>query len=160
MVDYSIAEVVQFAIRIEQNGRRFYQSLARHFADYRVICDFFSALADQEGDHKAFFERLATDLEQEETAWPLSEDYFLYLRGFADKAVFNDEATDVAIKNVQDMDQALVFAIERERHSIDYYTGLKKAIPEGEHADIDRIIAEEKRHLRQLEDQRKRMTQL
>ena len=60
-----------------------------------------------------------------------------------------------AVLKVLTAEDALDFSMERERHSVDYYNGLKDMVPEADRNQIDAIIEEEERHYRQLEELKK-----
>ena len=150
-------EIIQWAVRIEENGRLFYQELARRFTQEKPVSDFFGDLAEQEGDHRNYFEGLARKVAHEPSAYPLSEEYFEYLRGFADPVLFTRDEVKQAVEEIGDLNQALDFCMQRELKAVDYYRGLSRMLPDTEHPVLDQIIAEEQRHYDQLSRQRERI---
>ena len=51
------SEIFQFAVRIEENGEKFYRDTAEKFGNDRFK-ELFLALADEEGKHKEIFENM------------------------------------------------------------------------------------------------------
>ena len=150
MTRYNAGEILQFAIRIEENGRLFYLQLAKKFDQEEAVRRLFEDLAAQEGDHRRFFEGLAAANRDGSWADDLPEEYFLYLRAFADHAVFSDEEVAGEVAKIADIEGALSFSMKREADAVSYYTELKAMVPEEDHAQIEAVIAEEKRHYLQL----------
>jgi rubrerythrin len=78
-------------------------------------------------------------------------EYAAYLHNYVDNAIiFKKEALDRELAKVKDTDSALDFAIQREMDSILYYHEIKGIVPAHEHATVDKIIEEERRHVAML----------
>jgi len=157
MQKYSPTEIIQLAIRIEENGRLFYQELAQRYASESLVGELFADLAEQEGDHRHYFEELARKVVQEDAAYPLSEDYFEYLRGFADHVIFTQAEVKQAVKEIADLDHALTFCMQRELDAVQYYEKLMGMLPAEEQIVVELIVVEEKRHYHLLREQHKQI---
>ena len=157
MTKYNAGEILQFAIRIEENGKVFYQKLAEKFDHDAAVRDLFDDLARQEDDHRNFFNQLSLRAQDDAVA-DLPEEYFLYLRAFADNAIFTEEELDRAISVINDLDGALDFCMKRESDAVSYYTELKALVLEPECGHIDEVVQEEKRHYIQLHNLKKSYT--
>jgi len=145
MTRYNIDEIFQFAIKIEANGKAFYRKLSEKFKDNRDIRDLFLELSDQEGDHIVFFKNLAKTAKANPVE-NISDEYFAYLRAFADQSIFYDNLIETAFNEIKDVYEALDFSMKRELESVNYYTELKKLVPAEEKLALDKIIDEEKSH--------------
>ncbi|MCK4261659.1 ferritin family protein [bacterium] len=146
---FAASEVFQFAIRIEENGEKFYRrvnSMTKD-AEEKVI---FNYLADEELNHKRVFEDLLTKIEKYEPAESYPGEYFAYLRAYVDNIIFNKEVQDEELAEVKDTLSAVKFAVQRELDSILYYHEVKKFVPEGEHHLINKIVDEEREHFVKL----------
>ena len=135
----------------------FYDRLAEKFDHDESVRELFEDLARQEGDHRHFFENLAHKV-QDDAISDLPEDYFLYLRAFADNAVFTDKGLERAVSVISDIEGALDFCMKRESDAVSYYTELKMLVLEEERASIDDVIREEKKHYMQLNNLKKTYT--
>ena len=144
----SLAEVLQFAVTIEENGVNFYAGYADSLSDDKSK-DVFTMLADEERKHASFFKNLldASEKLKEPTSYP--DQYFAYLQAYAEDLVFSDRAKK-ELENVVDDVTALDFGIRREMDSILYYQEVKGFVPGDTSKSIDDIIDEERRHFTML----------
>ena len=62
MAQFNASEIFQFAIRMEEDGEKFYRDMAVKFNDEKFK-DFFIALADEEVIHKKIFEQMVSRIE-------------------------------------------------------------------------------------------------
>ncbi len=143
------SEIFQFAIKIEENGERFYRKMAEKLDDKKVK-ELFSVLADEEIKHRLTYEGMVSQIEQYEPFETFSGEYFAYLRAYADNHIFTKEKLNEEMANITDAASALKFAIDRELDSILYYQEVKKLVPEKQRNVIDKIIDEERRHFTTL----------
>ncbi|HEX7416151.1 MAG TPA: hypothetical protein VF305_03085, partial [Smithellaceae bacterium] len=70
--------------------------------------------------------------------------------------IFTKEAMDKELSKVTDTFAAFDFAIKRELDSILYYHEIKKLVPATQHAILDQIIDEERKHFALLTEMKKR----
>lgn len=140
----NISEVYQIAIKIEENGMKFYSDWAKKVED-KKLKDIFSALSYAEVEHKKTFEKMLKEIENYQPQEIYPEEYFQYLRAYADDLVFKIQKME--INSIVD---ALNFAIEREKDSILYYQEVKNILPQTQHKEIEKIINEERKHFLDL----------
>ena len=153
---FDASEILQFAIRIEENGEKFYRHAVRIAKDDDAK-EIFSYLADEEIEHKKMFEDLHSKTEKYEPFESYPGEYFEYLRSYVDKIIFTNEALDKELSRVSDTISALDFGIQRELDSILYFHEIKKFVPKIQHNLIDKIIDEERKHFSKLSELRKRI---
>jgi len=144
-------EIFQFAIRIEDNGEKFYRQMAQKFNETKVK-ELFSYLADEEVKHKKTYEEMVSKIEKHEPFETFPGEYFAYLRAYADKIIFTQKKFDEDIANIKDINAALDYAMNAELDSILYYQEIKNLVPENQRKTIDGIIEEERRHFVKLSE--------
>jgi len=145
------SEVFQFAIRIEENGEKFYRQMVQKFEDPKVK-ELFSYLADEEIKHKKTYEEMVSKIEKYEPFETFPGEYFAYLRAYADKIIFTQKEFDEEIAKIKDINAALDYAINAELNSILYYQEVKNLVSENQRRTIDKIIEEEQRHFVKLSE--------
>ncbi len=143
------SEIFQFAIRIEENGEKFYRGMALKL-DNKEVKELFSALADEEVKHRLTYEGMVSNIEKYEPFENYPGEYFAYLRAYADNHIFTPNKLKEEMEKIRDAASALKFAIDRELDSILYYQEVKKLLPENQRNVIDKIIDEERRHFVKL----------
>lgn len=147
-VSFGASEIFQFAIRIEENGEKFYRKVA-DLSDDTNLKNLFTFLADEEAKHKQTFGELLSKIEKYEPPEAYPDEYFAYLRAYADQIVFPsmiDKELDKKMNSVS----AVEFGIRRELDSILYYLEVKNLVPETQRHLIDSIIDEERSHFLKL----------
>ncbi|MCK4756318.1 ferritin family protein [candidate division WOR-3 bacterium] len=145
------SEVFQFAIRIEENGEKFYRQMVQKFEDPKVK-ELFSYLANEEIKHKKTYEEMVSKIEKYEPFETFPGEYFAYLRAYADKIIFTRKEFDEEIAKIKDINAALDYAINAELNSILYYQEVKNLVSENQRSTIDKIIEEERRHFVKLSE--------
>lgn len=154
----NIHDVVNFAIRIEENGERFYREAAEIITS-QPVKELFQRLAEEETKHRKTFERLLSDLGDYQPPETYEGEYLAYLKDFIDgKAVFKDHPKIGELAKTSSIAGAFDFAIQREMDSILYYQEIKKFM-DTRHIDvIDLIIDEERMHFALLSRLRREAT--
>jgi rubrerythrin len=145
------SEVFQFAIRIEENGEKFYRQMVQKF-DHPKVKELFSFLADEEIKHKKIYEEMVSKIEKYEPFETFPGEYFAYLRAYADNIIFSQKKFDEEMATIKDIHAALDYAINAELDSILYYQEVKNLVPENQRTTIDGIIEEERRHFVKLSE--------
>ncbi len=154
----NIHDVVNFAIRIEENGERFYREAAEIITN-QPVKELFGRLAEEETVHRKTFERLLSGLGDYQPPETYEGEYIAYLKDFIDgKAVFKDHPKIPQLEKASSIAGALDFAIQREVDSILYYQEIKKFVGARHTEAIDRIIAEERMHFAFLSKLRREAT--
>lgn len=152
--DFNAAEVFDIAIKIEENGAKFYRRAAE-LQPGEEDKKFLENLAKMEDRHKAVFEEMKTTLSEAETQGTVfdpQEELTLYLNAMAD-AHGGEGDPDVAdsFTGKESMAEIVAIAVGLEKESILFYVGIKDMVPPKFGRDrIDTIIREETQHVAQL----------
>jgi rubrerythrin len=151
---YSLKEIVDIAVGLEDAGREFYEECGRFFKDAGMK-DTFEFLAREEQVHKELFQAFQWR-EGSFDRGNFNDEYFAYLRAVGGGQVF-----DRHMVNMRDLVHGMTTpldAIKRafiaEKDSILLYAEMMRLYP-GHHAAADmleRIIAEERKHILTLYD--------
>lgn len=147
---FQAAEVLDMAIEIERQGLAFYSGCIAARAT-ESVAEVFEYVADQERRHMELFSRMKRDLAEYTVPESYPGETISYLRGFTKTRVFSnvDEATCSA-EAVGDDLEAVEMALDLERSSIAFYSGVKQIVRASEQDVVEEIIAEEHRHIRRL----------
>jgi rubrerythrin len=88
----------------------------------------------------------------------LDEEYKNYFQALVDNAVFTDEAINSEMVATTNSDlAALELGINAEKDSLLFYYEMKNVVPSPVTAAINKIITEEKLHLQQLSELKKKL---
>ncbi len=152
-VHFTGKEVLDMAVRIEENGMRFYNDASRG-AKSQQLKELFSALAEEEASHiKTFLELKKALVGSGDSAGfdPYIEDAQQYLKSMADTEVFtNPEAGKAAARSLKSEEEAVILAIGMEKDSLLFYYELERMIRESDKKVIEALIEQEKEHVRKL----------
>ncbi|MGC9337441.1 MAG: ferritin-like domain-containing protein [Candidatus Cloacimonadia bacterium] len=148
---FNASEIFQFAIKIEENGEQFYTAMMTRF-DEEEIKHLFSYLAEQERQHKKIFQAMLSEIESYEPPESYPGEYFNYLRAYAEDLIFNLSQLDEEISSINDISPALDAAIGKELDTILYYHEMINTVPKEQTQQIEKIIAEERRHVVRLSE--------
>ncbi|HSN49858.1 MAG TPA: ferritin family protein [Bacteroidales bacterium] len=143
---YSGQEIIEIAVRIEENGYAFYNAAAEMIKDQSDIRDLFLDLAEKELHHIAAFRSLAGHFEAEKFEFNQreAEDYISHLAG---THIFGIEEAGVLLaKAVKTPMEALEIALRFENDSVTFYEELYKRTESDAKNLIHQIIEEEKSH--------------
>ncbi|MCK4255463.1 ferritin family protein [candidate division WOR-3 bacterium] len=154
MINFKASEIFQFAIRIEENGERFYRNMAQKIKNTNME-KVFTFLANEEVKHKKTFENMVSKIEKYEPPESYPGEYFTYLRAYADNIIFSQRKLEEEMSKINGVISAVDFAIQRELDSILYFLEMKNFIPESQRNLIDGIIEEERRHFVKLSELKK-----
>jgi len=155
---FAASDIVQVAIRIEENGIIFYK-FAEQLARQEEAKKLFAFLADAEAGHKRTFEKFFAAVDKYTPAEQYAGEYSAYLRNYVDNnIIFTKEVLDKQLAGVKDTVAAFDFAMQRELDSILYYHEVKNLVPAAQHEAIEKIIEEERKHYALLCDMKKRFT--
>lgn len=147
---FSGGQVADLAVRIERNGIAFYEA-AKEKAQSEDAKKVFEYLIGEEKKHLASFQGLLKDLELVRPPEQYEGEWDAYLATAAEEHVFSEDklAQDV-IASISGEKDAVGFAIGFEKDSILLFYELSTLV-EGKNKEIvDRLVMEEKQHLRTL----------
>ena len=158
--DFSANEIFEMAIRIEENGAKFYRKAAE-FQSNEEKSKVLENLAAMEDTHKATFEKMRQDLsaaEKTTTVFDPNNESSQYLAAMAD--THGGEGSPSAADKLtgkESIGEVIDIALNLEKESILFYLGLKDLVPpQYGQEKLDKIIQEERRHIVQLNALRKR----
>ena len=152
---FSVNEILDLGIRIEENGELFYRQALENASDpsLRALLEW---LADEELTHGDWFlemKRSAKGLRGNDL-WAEQVGGAILQSSLKDRAFSLDE---VEPGSIRDEETLILMAIEFEQDSITFYEILQSFITEPEVLDHIRVIInEERRHIELLEERQKR----
>jgi len=148
---FSAIEVFEIAEQIERNGGVFYRTAEERFRDSDAG-GIFAKLADWEVKHEVAFAALRKLLakEPEHLSRVDPENLPVDARVMAGLSAFSIHADSAdELDGCKTQADALKIALQKEKDTIVFYTGLKEFVPvDVAVSEIDDIIAEELRHVR------------
>jgi rubrerythrin len=156
---FSGGDLVNIAIDIERRGIMFYDIMAKSTdnEDARAV---FEGLVEMEREHIRIFEDMLGEADTHQPKDASSGGYSDYLQALVDEAVFSDDMITSEMATQADSDvKALELGIAAEKDSILFYYEMRDIMPRGAVPLINRIIAEEKSHLQQLSDIKKKLSE-
>lgn len=155
---FQASDIVEIAVRIEENGVNFYR-FAEQLAGQQEAKNLFAGLAEAEVAHKRTFEGIFAKMEKSAPPESYSGEYAAYLRAYVDNnIIFTKDVMDKELAKVKDTLAAIDFAIRRELDSVLYYHEIKQLVPAAQHGAIEQIIDEERKHFSALAEMKKRFT--
>lgn len=146
------SELAKIAIGIERNGAVFYDSLVKSTKDVTAR-DIYKYLASKEREHIEIFQNMLAMLVDYQPPETYTEEYALYLKALVDSTVFSNEqvAHQMAQKIVNEA-EAIQIGLGAEKDSILFYSEMRELVRHSDREVVDKIINEERTHLRQLSD--------
>jgi len=153
-IEFNAFEAFEIAEKIERNGAGFYRKAAKLFDD-PCLAKLFLELAGWEKGHEQLFADMRKQLfeQSSELRTFRPEDRLVPdAQAMAGLAVFGIKPDPAEVlTGKESRADVIAKAIEKEKDSIVYYTGLKDFVATRAGKDkIDDIIAEEMRHIRIL----------
>lgn len=151
---FDAREILQFAIRIEENGEAFYRNMSAKLSEPRIR-DLFRYLAGQELAHRDIYRSMLSKFQAYTPPETYTDEYGVYLRAYVDNKIFNAQRLDEYAATIATARTAVDFAIDRELESVMYYQEVQMIVPDEQKNEINKIIREEKNHFMKLSDLRK-----
>lgn len=146
-------DVFTMAVRIEENGKAFYEGAARKSEDDQTK-ELFESLAQMEDGHIEQFKALRRNLPgsfPSDTVWDPEGLAESYLQATADTHVFTVEAATDRLEAIKTPQQALDLALLFEKDSVAFFVGMKEMLPDPKgKGEIDKLIQAEMDHIRML----------
>jgi rubrerythrin len=158
MAVFEAGDIVEVAIRIEENGTNFYR-FAMQIAGREETKALFRQLADEEVKHQKTFSELLAGMDRSIPPEGYDGEYAAYLHNYVDnRLVFRADELAGELGAVKDEASAVDFAIRRELDSLLYYREIRELLPADRREAIDRIILEERKHFMKLSEVKKRLS--
>jgi len=145
MSSYQGSDIFQFAIRMEENGEKFYNYAASIAKDPKVY-GIFTKLASEEIKHRKLFADMFSKIDTIMPKESYPGEYMTYLQSSIDGKVFSTTATK-ELAEIKDVIAALDFAIGRELDSVLYYSEMKKYVTASAQDLLEQVIEEERKHV-------------
>ena len=147
---FSATEVVEIAIQIEKNGRDFYNGAAGVSTDKDAKL-LFEFLSREEARHIKSFEGLLSKVKKYDPVEAYPEEYFSYIKTLSGDHIFTKEQKGEKVASLIKTDlEAIELGVALEKDSILFYQEIKKVVLENEHKIIDKLLDEERMHLKKL----------
>ncbi|MCL0098440.1 hypothetical protein M1O16_01040 [Dehalococcoidia bacterium] len=123
--------------------------------------ELFRHLGEMERQYVQIFRDMPGEAGKYQPSESDTEEYAAYLKALVDSAVFTDDLITSGMAANADSDiEALQLAIGAEKDAILFYYLMRDIMPPRTHPVVNKIIAEEKLHLRQLSEAKKRLAAL
>ena len=153
---FNAGEVFKLALKLEDNGFRFYEAAAaKPFP--AEIKELFHVLALEEKKHKDIFSHILGQIPSAastSTVWDPDNELDQYLKMMVDQHVFSQDPAELEKKfaGLTDFQEAVKLALSFEKDSIVFFLellALSENNPESR-AEIHKLVDEERKHLQQL----------
>jgi rubrerythrin len=159
--DFNADEMFEIAIRIEENGARFYRKAAELQSDTESK-ELLEQLANMEDGHKLTFEKMKnriSEAEKSSTVFDPQDESSQYLAAMADThGGEGSPAAAEALTGNESILEIIDIAIWLEKESILFYIGLKDLVPPKFGQDrLNKIIGQEQKHVVQLNVYRRKL---
>jgi rubrerythrin len=143
-------KVLAMALDMEQTGRDFYTALAAGCGN-RQIAALCTRLAQAEATHATTFLAMRKRLAQAGRTRLLTDEQSAQVHAMVKEFMIpKPDAVQTLALHGSAMD-AVNMAVKMERDSVRFYRGMVPALPAEDVPVVERIIAEEERHARDLE---------
>jgi rubrerythrin len=147
---FTLSEIIDLAVRIEANGEKAYRKAQNQVTD-PSLASLLGWLADEEAEHEKWFPRLKENLKINPQDPKLEEMGKAVLQGVLGDQTFSIDEADFS--KIGDLSSLLNLSIEFEKDTILFYEMLSAFIEDEQTINyLNRIIEEENRHVRLLED--------
>jgi rubrerythrin len=156
-------ELIRIAIDIERRGISFYDVIAKS-TDNEMARATFEGLVAMEREHHKLFQEMLAELDESPSREATPRDYpeYIqpeYIQSLINEAVFSDDMVTSEMATQADSDiKAVELGISAEKDSILFYYEMRDNVPRRIIPLVNRIIAEEKTHLQQLSEIKKKLT--
>jgi rubrerythrin len=153
-ITFNADEIFEMAEEIERNGAKFYREAAKKTRDSKIKQMLLDMAVMEDGHLKTFQEmrkELGTD-EKEPTIFDPDNQAAVYLQTMADSRGYEGKKSlTEKLTGKESIEDILNIAVDAEKNSIVFYSGLKEMVPARAGKDkIAAIIKEELGHLATL----------
>ncbi|HQL00181.1 MAG TPA: ferritin family protein [Smithellaceae bacterium] len=156
MSKYSIKDILTHAMDIEESGKKFYAALADRLARPELQ-KIFQIMSSQEIQHYEFYKNLLEQLPASPNEPDASlQDFDKLEHDLLLDRIFNRLTVVSKTAKLQTLGDALTYLIDIEMDVVSFFENFIKLIRPTDQATLRQIINEERAHVRQLVDLRKR----
>lgn len=144
---FSPQELLKIAVGVEENGKSLYEILENKAKDEKIKA-IWKYLKEQEEIHRQIFKQMLDDVGSYIVYEFSPGEYDAYLKAIASSYIFTQELIKKKIKELFNSElEAVDFGIYIEKESILALSALKEYITSDKKAVLNKIIAEERKHL-------------
>ncbi|OGW79991.1 MAG: hypothetical protein A3G33_04970 [Omnitrophica bacterium RIFCSPLOWO2_12_FULL_44_17] len=141
------SKLAALAAEVEEEGIAFYGVLSKRAAIGNNVNRIFLTLSEQEKAHRKTFLKIAEALKQDETTYEFPVNVGNLLQISIDKLKRTLFALNTVDSGPIDMKKSLAIAIRTEAESVKAYTAMEEKFPDKFTQMLEKIIAEENKHL-------------
>ncbi len=147
---FTMSEIIEVAIRIEENGEKVYRDASEKVSDSSLI-SFFQWLADEEAEHVRWFFDLKSTVKEGSVDPQLGEmGRTLLLRMVGDQSF---SLKEMDLTTIVDLNEVLKIALGFEKDTVIFYEMMGSFVQEdAAAAKLDQIIQEENQHVKVLSE--------
>jgi rubrerythrin len=147
---FTMREIIEFAIRIEENGEKVYRDASEKVSDPSLI-SLLQRLADEESEHVRWFSELKGTVKEGRVDPQVGEMGQSLLLEIVGDQTFSLKERDLS--TIGDLREVLKIALDFEKDTVIFYEMMGSFIKEDAAlAELDQIIQEENRHIRVLSE--------
>ena len=137
-------KAIEFAVKTEELGAKFYKQLAARFSDQAELKEMFELLARDEVVHGSQFRTLLEKTPPDEGVSTGPE--FQYLHAMSLSQFFmGEKGLKKKCSEIKDKNDAMSIAFELEKATLHYYQAMREVL--GENDILEAVIKAEKAHL-------------
>jgi rubrerythrin len=147
---FTLSEIIEFAIRIEENGEKVYRDASAKSSDPSLV-SLLQWLADEELEHVRWFSELKKGIKEEHVDPQVGEMGQNLLLGIVGDQSFSLKEKDLSV--IADLKEVLRVALDFEKDTVIFYEMMASFVQENAAlAKLNQIIQEEKRHVDNLSE--------
>jgi rubrerythrin len=151
---FSALTVIDMAIRVEIGGRNMYLAASNAVSDMELKGTF-RYLAGQEETHKERFEELKRDAEKNQTSnWRVIEPFPSEI---VESSLFGEGSVISRASSAANAGELIDIATRFEEDTVSFYSRILDSARVNARAAVQRILDEEKNHVRILKETKSRM---
>lgn len=154
---FSGRDMLEIAVNIERNGETFYQAAVKS-AQKDSARAAFDYLAGEERKHLRTFQSLLNSFPPQPLPETYTGEYALYIKSLSDNRIFTDDnmARSLVAKAASDA-EVIHLALSVERDSLLFYWEMRGLLRQADLSVMDRIMEEERSHIRQLTELKRKI---
>lgn len=142
---FTMSEIIEFAIRIEENGEKVYRDASKKVSDPSLV-SFLQWLADEESEHVRWFSDLKGTVKEGSVDPKVGEMGRSLLLGVVGDQTFSLKEKDLS--TIDDLKEILKIALGFEKDTVIFYEMMGSFVQEDAAlAKLDQIIQEENQHV-------------
>lgn len=147
-----VNEIIEFAVKIEENGYRFYVEAIKKIKLPKVT-QLFQILGDEERNHQYIFKNMLKDQDPYIPAESYPGEYEAYMWDFLKgHSLASREQLKEKVNAVESVRDAVQVALQFEKDSIILFAMLKKLVEEEDGKKVEQIIQEEVLHIMKIKE--------